>query len=179
MISFIHALGNLEHGNQQWKHLFALPMPRWAIYGAKQIGAMVVIGLSMAALYAFIVLSGLALRWLTPGLGFDAAVPWGDFLRTIGLAYLASWLIISLHTWVGLRWQSFVVASAVGIVAMVVAVVAFQSEWSQWYPWTIPGFVANNLEEGLDVTGQLAMGCLGGLVVALLGGWEVTRRDVL
>jgi hypothetical protein len=172
-------LGNLEHGNSQWKHLFALPIPRGAIYAAKQVSAMVIIGLSMTALYVYIVLSGLGLRLVVPGLGLDAPVPWAGFLRYVALAYLASWLILSIHTWIGLHWHSFVVASSVGIAAMVVAVVLIQSDWSQWYPWTMPGLVASGLEQGKDILPQLLIGSLGGLGVALLGGWEVTQRDVL
>jgi hypothetical protein len=172
-------LGNLEHSNQGWKHLFALPIPRGAVYAAKQLSGMAITGLSMAAIYAYIVLSGLGLRWLAPGLGFEAPVPWGEFLQYVALAYLASWLIISLHTWVSLRWHSFVVASAVGIAAMVVAVLMFQSDWSRWYPWTLPGLTIYGLEQGLQPWAELAAGSLGGVVVALLGGWEVTRRDVL
>jgi hypothetical protein len=172
-------LGNLEHGNSQWKHLYALPIPRGAVYAAKQISTMAIIGLSMAALYVYIVVSGLALRLVAPGLGFEAPVPWWEFFRYLGLAYLASWLIISIHTWVSLRWHSFVVASAVGIVAMVFAVFMFESDWSQWYPWTYPGLVAYLAEEGLSPMRELLIGSLGGMVVALLGGWEVTRRDVL
>jgi hypothetical protein len=169
-------LSNLEHSN---KHLFALPVPRGAIYAAKQIMAMVLIGLSMASLYVLMVVSGLALRLLTPGLRFEAAVPWLDFLRFVGLVYLASWLIISLHCWVSQRWHSFVVANAVGIGAMVVAVLFFQSDWSQWYPWTLPGVITYSLGEGLRPVAELAVGSLGGVVVALVGGWDVTRRDVL
>lgn len=172
-------LSNLEHGNLQWKHLFALPISRGAVYAAKQLMGMILIGLSMASLYALLVFSGLALRVLTPGLGFEAPVPWLDFLRSVGLAYLASWLIISIHTWVGLRWHSFVVASAVGIAAMVVAVLLFQSDWSQWYPWTLSGVITYSLAEGLRPMAELAVGSLGGVLVALLGGWDVTRRDVL
>lgn len=172
-------LANLEHGNGQWKHLFALPLPRGAVYAAKQVSGMVIIGLSMAALYVYIPLSGLALRLLTPGLGFEAPVPWWDFFCYIGLAYLASWLILALHTWIGQRWQSFVVASAVGVAAMVVAVVAIQSNWAAWYPWTLPGLVANGLEAGEEILPQLLLGCLGGIAVSLLGGWDVVRRDVL
>jgi hypothetical protein len=172
-------LGNLEHGNQQWKHLFALPITRGAIYAAKQISAMVIIALSMAAMYVYIALSGLLLRLLAPGLGFEAPVPWLEFFRYVALAYLASWLILSIHTWVGLRWHSFVLASAVGIAAMVVAVVMFQSDWGAWYPWTLPGRMAYGLENGLDVSSMLLVGSLGGLVAAALGGWDVTRRDVL
>jgi hypothetical protein len=172
-------LANLEHGNRQWKHLFALPIPRPAIYAAKQISGMVIIGLSMAALYVYIVLSGLGLRLVAPGLGFEAPVPWGQFFQYVALAYLSSWLILSIHTWIGLRWPSFVVASSVGIAAMVVAVLMFQSDWSQWYPWAMPGLVANGLEEGQDVLAQILIGSLGGLGFALVAGWEVTRRDVL
>jgi hypothetical protein len=62
----------------------------------------------------------------------------------------AAKLIISIHTWVGLRWQSFVVTSAVGTGAMVVAVLLFQSDWSEWYPWTLAGVVNYRLDEGLN-----------------------------
>ncbi|HSR32618.1 MAG TPA: ABC transporter permease [Anaerolineae bacterium] len=172
-------LGNLEHSNQQWKHLFALPIPRAAVYAAKQVSGMAIIGLSMVAMYVYIVLSGLGLRLIAPDLGFEAPVPWGEFFEYIALGYLASWLIISIHTWVSLRWHSFVVASAVGIVAMVIAVVLFQSDWNQWYPWAIPGMVAYGLEEGTDTLPQLLIGILGGVAVALVGGWDVVRRDVL
>jgi hypothetical protein len=172
-------LSNLEHGNQQWKHLFALPIPRGALYAAKQLSGMAVIGLSTVSLYVLLVASGLGLRVLTPGLGFEAAVPWAQLLKYVAMAYLASWLIISIHTWVGLRWHSFAVASAVGIGAVVVSVVLFQSDWGQWYPWTLPGILTSGLAEGIVPLDKLAMGSLGGVAVALAGGWEVTRRDVL
>ena len=172
-------LANLEHGNKQWKHLFVLPVPRGAIYAAKQVSGMAIIGLSMAALYAYIILSGLALRLLAPGVGFEAPVPWWDFFRYVALSYLASWLILSIHTWVGLRWQSFVVASATGIAAMVIAIFMFRSDWASWYPWALPGLVANGLETGQDVLAYLLTGSLGGLGVALVGAWDVVRRDVL
>jgi hypothetical protein len=135
--------------------------------------------LSMAPLYAYMVLSGLALRAAVPGLGFEAPVPWLQFLRYVGLAYLASWLIISIHTWVALRWHSFVVASAVGIAAMVIAVVLFQSDYSRWYPWTLSGVITYSLAEGLEPWAELMVGTLGGVASAILGGWDVTRRDVL
>ena len=36
-----------EHRNRQWKHLFALPIPRGALYAAKQLCGMALIGLSV------------------------------------------------------------------------------------------------------------------------------------
>jgi hypothetical protein len=172
-------LSSLEHNNQQWKHLFALPVPRGAVYLAKQVSGMVLIGLSTAVLYVYLVLGGLALRVLAPGLGFEAPVPWLMFLKYAAVTYLASWLILSIHTWVGLRWHSFVVASAVGIFAMVIAVFLFESDYSGWYPWTLPGLVTFGLRDGILPLAGLATGCLGGIAAALVGGWEVIRRDVL
>ena len=33
-------LGGLEHRSDQWKHLYALPLPRWTVYAAKQLMGM-------------------------------------------------------------------------------------------------------------------------------------------
>lgn len=172
-------LANLEHANQQWKHLYALPIRRGSIYAAKQLNGMLLIGLSMAALGVFTGLSGLALRLIAPGLGFEEPVPWADILRYAGLSYLASWLIISIHTWIALRWPSFVVASAAGIAFVVVAVMVIQSNYGPWYPWTLPAILVNDLSEGLKPWTALALGSLGGLAAAVLGGWEMSRRDAL
>ena len=66
-----------------------------------------------------------------------------------------------------------------GIAAVVVAVVLLQSDWGPWYPWTMPALVVNRLEEGQTVAAQVVLGRVGGLLVALVGGWEVSRRGVL
>ena len=97
---------------------------------------------------------------------FALPAPRPQLLGYVALAYLASRLIVSIHTRVGWRWRSFVVASAV----MVIAILLFQSDLSDWYPWTLPGLVVYGLEEGLFPAKQLLVGCLGSLAVALLAG---------
>ncbi|MBN1935088.1 MAG: ABC transporter permease [Anaerolineae bacterium] len=178
-----------EHRNGQWKHLFALPIPRWALYAAKQASGMALIGLSIAALFGLIVLSGWGLRLLIPGLGFEAAVPWGEY-ATYGLTmFLGAWLIIAIQTWVAQRWPSFAVASGVGIAMTVAGAMVIQSDWANVYPYTLPvivanGFVSegmrslNGFTEGLPWA-ELLVGSLGGLMAALAGGWQMIRRDVL
>ena len=49
-------LAGLEHRNDQWKYLYALPLPRWTIYGAKQVGVVVLMALSHLALLDSILL---------------------------------------------------------------------------------------------------------------------------
>lgn len=172
-------LANLEHANGGYKHLYALPVSRWSLYGAKLTGAAGIIGLSALVLYGGLVGSGLLLRHLVPGLGFEAPIPWAEYLRIVGASYLTSLLLISIHTWVAARWPSFVIASATGIVAMVVGVVVLQSRWAPWYPWTLPAVTWSKLSEGEGVRQLVLSGVLGGAGVALLGGAIHVRRDAL
>jgi hypothetical protein len=172
-------LANVEHSNQQWKHLFVLPTPRGAIYAAKQIAAMVLVGFSTLSLLALTVLNGLLLRTARPGIGLDAPIPWRQLLTSAGFIFLGSWLLISLHTWVGARWKSFVVAMGFGIAMTVAGMVVINWEWGRFYPWALPGLVANSFMEGTMPIAEILVGSVGGLVVAIAGGWEFTRRDVL
>ncbi len=172
-------LGALEHGNKAWKQLFAQPLPRWAIYTAKEIVGLALIGLSTLVGVGAIALVGRILNLLRPGTQLATPVPWGMILSAAVLAYAASWLIISLHLWVSLHWSSFVLAMAVGIVMTVAGAIVFESEWGAFYPWTLPGLVAlGQLDQKMAVM-PLIVGLAGGIVVAAAGAWELARRDVL
>jgi hypothetical protein len=172
-------LNALEHHNKMRKQLYALPAPRWAMYAAKQLVALGLIGLSNIALAAMTVSVGLVLRVLRPNLSFGAPVPWAPLLQSAVLGFLASCLIISLHLWVSARWSSFVAAMGAGIVTTVAGVVVINSEWAKMYPWTLPGWVVKGNLQGEGIVMSLALGLAGGIVVALAGGWNVIRRDVL
>jgi hypothetical protein len=173
-------LAGLEHRNEQWKHLYALPAPRWAVVAAKQVVAAVLMGLSHLMLICFTLLGGWLLWLLRPGLGFHVAIPWEQLLKPVATAYLASWLILAIHTWVALRWRSFVVASAVGIVLTVAGVVVINSEWGSFYPWALAGLIINSLNKGEALPlREFLFGSLGGVVAALVGSWDITRHDVL
>jgi len=169
----------LEHSNKTWKQLYALPLPRWTIYAAKQFVSIGLIGLSMIFLLAMVIGVGLLLNQLKPTMGFATPIPWSTIFQAYLFTYLASWLIISLHLWVSAHWPSFVAAMGVGIVATVAGVLVIESDWAGVYPWTLPGLVAINFMEGDAVVAELAFGIVGGIVAALAAGGEVTRHDVL
>ncbi len=81
------------------------------------------------------------------------------------------------------------VASAVGVAMTIIGVMVIQSDYAGFYPYTLPVLVANGfsdtirplniLEEGVRPVKELLVGSVGGLIAAVLAGWEVTRRDVL
>jgi hypothetical protein len=122
---------------------------------------------------------GLFGRIFLPKLGFNAPIPWSALAQNFFLSYLACWLIISIHLWISLRWSSFVLAMAAGIVPTICSVVALGSKWEQFDPWAMPGVVAHGLAESLPYTLALTLGLLGGIVFAIFGCWEATRHDVL
>jgi len=108
-------LAGLEHSQNNWKHLFVLPVPRSNIYAAKQTAGLILVFISFVALVGYIFLSEIGLAILKPELGFNLNLPWLPILKHAALAYVGSLLLIVLHTWVGLRWHNFVVAVSFGI----------------------------------------------------------------
>jgi hypothetical protein len=173
-------LAGLEHTNHNWKHLFALPVSRGAIYAAKQIVAMGLIGLSTPILWAAVIAAGWVLRLAKPGIGFEAAPPVWAILKYALLSYVSCWLIVAIHAWVGMRWSSFVVAMGVGVGATIIAVIVMQSDYGPYYPWTLPAVATREaIVNGNLRFVPLAIGVLGGVAVAILGGIDFTRRDVL
>jgi len=173
-------LAGWEHGNGTWKLLYAQPVPRWMITAAKQFSGLVLLGISHIFLGFAVIGSGLLLRRLNPDLGLDSKAPWLEMLGYCLLIFLISWLIISVHSFISLRWNSFVVAMAAGIVATMSGVFFIQSEaYAPFYPWAMPGLIANKLlEDGWPVE-QLIWGIGGGLLMFLISNLYLSRRDVL
>ena len=172
-------LADLEHRNRNWEHLLALPLSRGAIYLSKQAMALALIALSVPAIWVTIMVAGLGLRALKPGIGFEASVPVWPILKFALLSYFCSWLIIALHTWIAIRWPSFVKAIGAGVAATVVAVVVVQSEHSLYYPWTLPAAVTRTaILDGRLHYAAMIVGSVGGAVVATLGCLDFRRRDL-
>ena len=169
-------LGGLEHAEKNWKHLFAMPILRGAIYAAKLVTNILLTGLSTFAVFAGTFIAGFALKALKPQLHFASPAPWAHTLRLYVFSFFAAWLMIAIQTWVSARWQSFSVAIGVGIAATVVGFVLINAHiWERVYPWTLTiNFVAQNGSPALG----LSLGVVGGLAAAIAGGVEFTRRDV-
>ncbi|MDH5507645.1 MAG: ABC transporter permease [Anaerolineae bacterium] len=182
-------LSNLDHNAQAWKHLFALPVPRWSIYAAKLIVGVALIGVSMAALVAWIFIAGIGINALNPGIGFEQPFPFGKVLILIAGTYFASWFIIAIQTWIAMRWHSFVVAVGVGIVAVFVSLIVSQSSLWWLFPWSLPGNVENILYRWLAGEAlvsplnlawrAIGLSIIGGIAAGILGGRQVVQRDVL
>lgn len=172
-------LGNLEHTNRMWKTLYALPVPRWSIYMAKQIIALALVGLSTALLVVMLFAAGRLLNLLDPTYGLGTAFPWAVTLKAMGLSFLCAWLIIAFHLWFSIRVPSFVASMGAGIAGTVAAVLVIESKYAPYYPWTLSGTTIMAVINNQPYTTQLVIGVVGGILMALVGCWEATRREVL
>jgi len=171
-------LGNIEHSQRHWKHLYALPVPRASLFAAKWLVSIFLAGLASAVLLAEIIGTGLFMRWIRPQMGFGHLMPLWMMVRTVGGVFLASLLVISIHTWVGLRFQSFAFASGLGIAATITNIMVLNSDkWGQIYPWALSLHSYANQNANLPRLYALAIG--GGLLAALAGAIELSRRDIL
>jgi lantibiotic transport system permease protein len=173
-------IAGIEHNNQTWKKLFALPVPRWMTVAAKQFSGLLLIALSCLVLWALTLVMGLTLQAINPDFGLSGVPPWDSLLVFSALVFLASWLIIAINTWVALNWKSFVVASAFGIIATVSGAIVINSEtFGQYYPWAIAGLVGNQFNEGVILWPQVWIGLIGGLVALLITNLLLSRKQVL
>ena len=174
-------LSDIESRSHQWKHLYALPISRGAVYAAKQTAALLLLASSMALLTLGVMLAGWILHRIHPQMGFDAPFPLATWFAYLGAMLAASGLVLAFHVWLSLRWPSFVLAVTIGFLAMIFASVLGNLDGVVWhyFPWRFALNVLDGLDTQTIAAKWWATGLAGGLLFATAGGWLVTRRDVL
>ena len=156
-------------------NISSLPVPRSAVYFAKLIVAQGLMLTSTLVLAVVTVIVGVAGMYLRPELANAGPVPYIWLAKQVAFVWLASWLIIAIHTWISIRWSGFPIALGAGIGGTFFALFAAGASLGKYYPWLLP--------MNIFVDGRFAMALLlgvgGGIVAAVLGCLEFTRRDVM
>lgn len=168
-------LNGIEHSDRQWKHMFALPVQRHAVYVSKVIVAQVLIFISTCVLSLLTVVAGIIATHLRPELANTGPIPFGWFAKYTTLVWAASWLIIAIHTWVATRWSGFPIPLGAGIGGTFFALFAASASVGKYYPWLLP----MNLFIDGRFKAALVLGIAGGIVATLVGCLEFVRRDVI
>lgn len=168
-------LNGIEHSDRQWKHLFALPVPRHAVYVSKVIVAQGLILISTCILSLLTVVAGIIATYLRPELANTGPIPFGWFAKYTVLVWAAAWLIIAIHTWIATRWSGFPIPLGAGIGGTFFALFAASASLGMYYPWLLP----MNLFIDGRFKAALVLGITGGIVATLVGCLEFVRRDVI
>ena len=168
-------LAALEHGNNQWKHLLALPSPRSAIYLAKLTILVLMVVFAYLILLGMTPLAGWTLMYAVPSSGLAGWPLLGGLIKPVAASLAACGLIMVAQTWIALRWHSFTLAVSVGIVATVIGLIAGQSRFGKFFPWTLP--VQAFAGDGGNAHFAVWAGLIGGLLGGILCLFDLLRRD--
>lgn len=169
-------IAGLEHGNQQWKHLLSLPVPKGVHYLAKLAALMALVMLALTVLGLLLPLGGWLLAQFKPQTHIAGPVPWAVLARMILACFATGVLMMAIHTWVSTHWRSFTVAVSVGMVATVAGFLIMQSpDYGKYYPWSMPMQVV--ARDGVNLEFAVVASLCGGLLVALAGLWGFVRRE--
>jgi len=169
-------LTGIEHGEKQWKHLFALPVRRTSVFAAKWL-VLEALALASSLVVAALVLPlGYGLMAIFPKMASAGAPPVGLILRTSLSCWLAAGLLLSIQLWVSLRWPSFAMALGSGIGGSFFALFAASAKIGKYYPWLLP---VNAINERVVERMEAAfwLGIVGGLVMAGLACVDFVRRE--
>jgi ABC-2 type transport system permease protein len=170
-------MAHMEHGPKSWDHLRALPVPRWRLYAAKAVCALIVVALMSVAVVAFswagVSLASMIKPEAAPTGVFDLAL----YARLMGTMFLAGLLLIAIQLWTALRFASFVPGLVLGIGGTFFAVVATSARQGVFLPWQMP--VNMLASEAWRVNAALGLGCGLGLVALVLLTIHLSRREVL
>jgi hypothetical protein len=172
-------MAGLEHQENHWKNLIALPVPRWTIYVAKLIVVTCMVGMTGFLIACGLLISGVVLGSVEKQLQFPAPIPWVAIFRAVGAATGLTFLSVTIQHWFSLRLKSFTLPVWAGIFLVfmnfVIVGAAKGDSWSQYYPWALP---VRALQPAVDLAPLLWISALAGLVVTAAGCWEFCRREV-
>jgi hypothetical protein len=169
-------LAGLEHGDRQWKHLLALPVPRSIHYLAKWAALAALLFGTALIFTGLIAAGGWALMHIRPAVGLAGWPPWGWLLRRCTGMVTAALFMAAIQLWVSIRWSSFTIAVAAGMSATVAGFLIGQSHYGHWYPWTMPVQLA--IRDGQHAVFAIAASALGAAVVLAFSLWEFSRREL-
>jgi pimeloyl-ACP methyl ester carboxylesterase len=167
-------LCGIEHAEKQWKHIFVLPLPRYAVYWGKFLVAQGLILASTLVACLLILLSGWLLILAHPSLAGAGPAPVWPIVGPALQCWLAAGLILSANLWIALRWPNFTVVLGAGIAGTFFALFAQSADASLYYPWLFP---ANALLGGERAATALLLGAGGGILIAILGCIDFVHRE--
>lgn len=166
-------VAGLEHNNHAWKHLLALPAPRWAVFLAKFVAVAVLVLIATAVTMLGLFAVGYAKLAMNPALVGVPSPPVGTILIASGKLWMASWLVIALQSWVALRCAHFAIPIGVGIMGTFFSLFAAGSEYGLYFPW-LQAWHATNPERWLHAAW---LGCVGGVAATVLACVDLSARE--
>lgn len=134
----------LEHKSSTLKMIFAMPMPKWAIYFSKLTLILCVVFATYLIFLGFIIGSGYSLSAINSEYAFHLYKP--DFLKMFKVlisSFTTVFGVIALQYWICFRIKNFLIPLGIGLIMVVVGIIIFRS--SRFAPFFLYGYNISNL----------------------------------
>ena len=143
LITFL--IANIEHKNRGFKYIFSLPAPKSHFYISKVIILLFWIACSLLTALVCLYIFGNVVGLLVPAYGFQEYAITPASYSFIFRSFVLLLSIISIHFFLSLYWDNFIVAVGVGVFLVIFGLVIY-SNWKYDYliPYTFS--IANYLD---------------------------------
>ncbi|SFB06505.1 MULTISPECIES: ABC transporter permease [unclassified Bacillus (in: firmicutes)] len=169
----IAMMARIEHSNNGWKQLLAMPISKGQVYGVKLGIALLLIFYSMMVLLVVMILAAI-------NLGIDYSLIW--ILKKTFLIYVASLPMIGVIFYISYRFQHVAIPLAVGAgLSLPSMFVANSEKYWIFYPWDYPimSSLSHMFSMGDKASIMYAI-CLVTFIFCLLIGFlQFKSKDIL
>jgi hypothetical protein len=189
-IFIAYSVNSIEHKADTWKSLFALPISRWSVYGAKFAYAVFLIFFTLSLFVLFTIGYGNLLSIVKPSLRFSDYHLEKELLQIYFKLFLSSLGILSIQFLLSLIWADFLKPMGIGFVCTITGVILAQNHWEYCYlfPYSHPMEAIStmihggeSMQKGLQIdifTKDVFVSLIISVVVFVAGYFIVLRRSV-
>ncbi len=159
-----------DHQANMWKHLYALPLPRWSIFVAKSLFGFLLIGFCLILFSGLMVFASYLLHAKNPSWGLDNffSMLTNSFLPIAIKGWIASFSIWSIQNWISYRFRNFAIPLSFGLAATVVGAIVIQG-WKNvfFFPYSFPVLSLAEITGGVSYHIVFKSLMIGGVVFLL------------
>jgi hypothetical protein len=174
-----------EHQGNMWKHLYALPVPRWSIFGAKSAFSLILLAFSFVCFALFLLATGYLIDVIQPA--YKLAKNDNLFTTNLMLAFrvfVSGLGIWAIHNWLSLRFKGVGISMGIAIASIVITPFVMTGadkigEWRFLYPYIYAFESAMDYQAGklFDFwQPETYFSLLYMLVFVGVGYWEYSRN---
>ncbi|MEC0240992.1 ABC transporter permease [Paenibacillus dokdonensis] len=158
-------IANVEHLNNSWKQLLALPISRTAVFTSKYLVGVIALTAACVLLFAGTIGLGLALGFSTEH------IPYLKILKLSFLPFLGALPMLALQLYLSLTFKNQALPIMIGITAAIATM--FSANYPDLLPLAWP-FLAYYAKPAMPV----AAGIILFIVIYLFGTGHFVRKDV-
>lgn len=170
-------LASIEHQNETWRHLLALPVQRRTIFVAKWIVGLGLLVFGFLVLAGGVVTTAEILRLIKPAWS-NSRLPSLLVFRGALVSSCAVALLFSIQMWISLRWRSFLPGLVVAIIALALMFVAIPrglALFGSFFPWSLPAMAMAPHNPYYRIA--VWWGLLGGIFIGAIACWRLSMRE--